>query len=64
MVRIVDADWDWTDYQQVEFNGEVSPENIMGYDGFLGYIDENEPVPDNIRGCIDSFLAFQDILQI
>lgn len=29
----------------------------MGYDGFLGYIDENEPVPDNIRGCIDSFLA-------
>ena len=35
----------------------------MGYDGFLGYIDENEPVPDNIRGCIDSFLALPKVEQ-
>lgn len=29
----------------------------MGYDGFLGYIDENDPMPDDARACIDRFLV-------
>ena len=28
----------------------------MAYDGFLGYINEEEPVSDNIRQCVDAFL--------
>lgn len=28
----------------------------MDYDGFLGYINEEEPVSDNIRQCVDAFL--------
>ena len=28
----------------------------MGYDGFLGYIDTNDPVSDDDKSCIDRFL--------
>lgn len=29
----------------------------MAYDGFLGYINDEDPVSDNIKQCLDSFLV-------